>query len=265
MSKNKQFNHFVFTRFNIRTQWKKNIRYVGLDEEWLSKRFDLFEAVCLPLMARQTQKSFQWLIFLNEETPDKFVRRMSDWCAKYPFMVPIYMKVEDQEQILDEMNRRSVPGCLRIMTRLDNDDAVHPRMIESIQKMAKKYCGSNDLERGFFISFPIGYSENNGDYYLQRFRYNAFNSFVSVPEHNRIIYYWNHTKVADAAPVYLSYTRPMWCQGIHDENVTNTIRGIYFPWGQRSVFAAGRRISSHSFAWKCGELWRSFRSYVLRK
>ena len=267
-NKSTEFNHFILTRFNLRAPWTHGDpdAHVGLDEGWLERRFELFEKVCLPSLVRQTETAFQWLLLLDHETPERFVKRMEEWSFKYPFFNSIYLKKEDEALILKEMNERTDFNHTRIMTRLDNDDAIHPRMIENIQSMAHKYYKLNNLKRGFFISFPMGCSENDGGFYLQRFRYNPFISFVSLPDHDRTILYWDHTKITDVAPVYFKYTRPMWCQVIHDENVTNAVRGVYFPWGVSSEFAAGKKeLNSRSLVWQCAEVWKSFKRYILHR
>ena len=264
-NKNIEFNHFILTRFNLRAPWTHGDpdAHLGLDEGWLERRFELFEKVCLPSLVRQTETAFQWLLLLDHETPERFVKRMEEWSFKYPFFNPIYLKKEDEALILKEMNERTNFDHTRIMTRLDNDDAIRPRMIENIQSMARKYCQSNHLKRGFFISFPMGYSENLDGVYLQRFRYNPFASFVSSSDYQRTILYWDHTKITDVAPVYFKYTWPMWCQVIHDENVANTIRGIYLPWGgRRNLATHTKELKRRSFAWQCAEVWRSFKYYL---
>lgn len=261
------FDHFILTRFNARPPWAKcSDEHLGVDTGWLERRFDLYEKVCLKSVACQTEKSFHWLLFMDSKTPDRFVARMDKLSAKHAFIIPIYMDFENEDIILNEMRSRSNVGCNRIMTRLDNDDAIHPSMVENIQKLAQDQGEHNDLERGFFISFPMGYSEHEGDYYLQHFRYNTFVSFVSNFEHNIPIHHWGHTEIAEVAPVFCKYARPMWCQVIHGENVSNTLRGLYWPWGRYSGLVGCRDgINARSFAWKCGEFCRSFKRYILRK
>ncbi len=258
------FDHFILTRFNVREPWADATEHLGLDNLWLERRFDLFEKTCLPSIVRQTRKSFHWLIFLDLETPERFVARMAELRSKYDFLIPIYCKDRGEEFVLREMKERGSPGSMRIMTRLDNDDVLHPRMIEKIQEVAEISCKTNDLERGFFISFPVGYSEFAGNYYLQFFRCNPFVSFVSEPEYEKTIFGWDHTKIGEVAPVVCKYTRPIWCQVIHGENVSNTVRGLYWPWGQlRGVSEGATKTGTRSVTWQCKEFWRSFKKYIL--
>ena len=260
------FDHFILTRFNVREPWANATEHLGLDDLWLERRFDLFEKTCLPSMIQQSQKSFQWLIFLDEETPGKFVARMDGLSSKYEYLIPIYCADRGEEFVLREMKDRGSASRTRIMTRLDNDDVLHPRMIEKIQKVAQSSGETKNLERGFFISFPLGYSELAGDYYLQFFRCNPFVSFVSVPEYKKTIFGWDHTKIGEVAPVVCKYTLPMWCQIIHGENVSNTVRGLYSPWGKLSGMVGREpKTSVRSFAWQCKEFGRTFKKYILHR
>lgn len=240
--------------------------HLGVNEGWLERRFDLFEKICLPSIVRQTENSFQWLIFLDLATPEKFVKRMEKISSKYDFLVPVYCQDMREDFLIEEMNERSSPGKTRIMTRLDNDDAVDPHLVEEIQRMSRKHARSNNLEKGFFVSFPLGCTGFEGSYYIRRFQYNPFVSFVSLPTFKKTIFGWDHTRIAEVAPVFCKYTTPMWCQTIHGENIGNTVRGLYLPWGIGCNFT--ERVSgdsSRAFLWQCSEFWRSLTRYISRK
>ena len=72
----KPFVHFILTRFNVLMKTAPaaaaGAPRKGLDPEWLKRRFDLFERVCLPSVDRQTEGAFQWLVFLDWATPVPF-------------------------------------------------------------------------------------------------------------------------------------------------------------------------------------------------
>lgn len=264
----KKFDHFILTRFNVRITYETmnpNVR-PGIDETWLKNRFELYERLCLPSVARQTTKSFRWLLFMDVDTPVAYKTRMSELSNKYSFIIPIYCENGEEQTIVDAMNDIALPDCTRIMTRLDNDDAIHSEMLENIQNIAMANMSGSKNDGGFFITFPLGYTQSKGDYYLQRFRCNPFISFVADASIGKSIFYWYHTKIAEFAPVIFSYKRPMWCQVIHHENVLNSIRGVYWPWGKYSGMITGIDDQGpRSFTWQCREFWRSFKKYILRK
>jgi len=264
----KPFEHFILTRFNVPLKFDlppgEQAPHRGVDEKWLTRRFDLFERICLSSVARQTEKNFHWLVFMDWATPVTFKERMAALTVRYEFLQPIYCSEFDEALVLDEMHRRESPESIRITTRLDNDDAIHPRMIEQVQQLAREHLESQDLHRGFFISFPIGYSEQQADFYIQRYRYNPFTSFISSLDGSTNVLSGDHRYIADTAPVIFHFCRPMWCQVIHGENVANQLRGVYWPWGGSSEFAPGITNGfRRSPLWQALEVFRSAFRYLL--
>jgi len=260
------FDHFILTRFNVplphHSYLGENDNHPGLNEEWLTNRFKLFERICLPSVNRQTRKTFFWFVFLDARTPDWFRDRMSVLSASHGCLTTVYCSDFSEEFVMQELDRRQNVGFLRITTRLDNDDAIHPRMVEKIHEQVKKRCSSFDLSKGFFISFPIGCCECEGDFYIQRFRYNPFISFVSTQMHRKSALGFDHTKIARSAPVFMTYTRPLWCQVIHGDNVSSMARGVYWPPGKFSAFSDVRdKNAKHSLGWVLLELFRSAKGY----
>jgi hypothetical protein len=264
------FEHFILTRFNVPMKSElppdQQPKPLGLDAGWLARRFDLFEHVCLPSVQRQTEGDFQWLVFLDWATPVSFKERMAALTVRYEFLRPVYCSQFDEEIALAEIRRREAPGSVRITTRLDNDDAIHPRLVEKIQKLANSHAASMDMQRGFFISFPVGCAERKGDFYIRREKNNLFVSFVSAPECARTVLGVDPRTIAEVAPVVFEQARPMWCQVFHDENVDAHLRGIYWPWGGSSEFAPGVTNGfCRGLLWQCAEVVRSAMLYLLNR
>jgi len=266
----KPFEHFILTRFNVPLKFDLSpgepAPHRGGDEQWLTRRFELFERVCLSSVARQTEPDFRWLVFMDWATPVSFKERMAALSVRYLFLEPVYCTQVTDELVLDEIHRREAPETIRITTRLDKDDAIHPRLIEQVQQLAREQLDSQDLNRGFFISFPIGCSEQHADFYIQRYRYNPFTSFISSLDCSTTVLSGDHRSIADTAPVVFHFCRPMWCQVIHGENVANPLRGIYWPWGGSSAFAPGITNGfRRSLLWQVTEVVRSAFRYLFRR
>ena len=260
------FEHFILTRFNVPLKLETPAGagaapHRGLDVGWLTRRFDLFERVCLPSLQRQTEGAFQWLVFLDWATPVSFKERIAALTVRHEFLRPVFCSAFDEEFALAEIRRREEPGKIRITTRLDNDDALHPRLVALVQETARLQLPLQDVRRGFYVSFPIGCCERKGDFYVRREIDNAFQSFVSAPECDRTV------MAADkAAPSVLKYARPLWCQVVHEDNVTVALEGVYWPWGGSSEFAPG---ITNGFCrdplWQCAEVARSAAKYFLKR
>lgn len=259
------FEHFVLTRFNVPLNFDvpagQPARHRGVDPGWLARRFELFEHVCLPSMDRQTEGAFQWLVFMDWATPLAFKERMAALTVRHEFLRPVYCSNFDEETALAEIRRREAPGATRITTRLDNDNALHPRMIERVQEAAQMHLGGMDPARGFILSFPLGCIEREGDFYVCRAPDNAFRSFVSAPNCARTV-----MGADNHSPVVFIHARPMWCHVVHDDNVDAALSGIYWPWGGRSAFAPGvTKGLRRSVPWQCAEVVRSAARYLLRR
>jgi hypothetical protein len=265
------FEHFILTRLNVPLKVDSSPEPaspnpLGLDSAWLARRFDLFEHVCLSSVDRQTEGAFQWLVFMDWATPLAFKERMAALTVRYEFLRPVYCSQFNEAFALAEIRRREAPGCIRITTHLGNDGALHPRMIERVQQLARDHLPSMDLKRGFFISFPIGCVERKGDFYVQRDRSNPFASFVSSPECDRTVLGSDPRTLADVAPVVFKVARPLWCQVIHDDSRTNRLRGVYWPWGGCSEFAPGVMSGfCRPLLWQCAEVVRSATGYLLHR
>ncbi len=249
----KPFAHFILTRFNLPLKSGPSAPRMGVDEGWLARRFELFERVCLPSVDRQTEGAFQWLVFMDWATPLAFKEKMAALTVRHDFLRPVYCSQFDEETVLAEIRRREEPGGVRITTPLDNDDALHPRMIERVQELAQPRLAALDLNRGFLVAFPIGCCERNGDFYVCRDRRNSFASFVSAPECSRTV-----MQAEESVPVVVKHAWPMWCQTIHGDNVSNRLRGVYWPGGGSSEFGPGVTNGfPRSISWQCGEVIRS--------
>lgn len=263
----KPFAHFILTRFNVPlkpdpSSGPEPVRK-GLDPAWLARRFDLFERVCLPSLDRQTEGAFQWLVFMDWATPVAFKERMAALTVHNGFLRPVYCSQFTDEIALMEVRRREEAGGVRVTTRLDSDDALHPRMIENVQELARTQLDSLDLKRGFFVSFPIGCSERKGDFYVRRDPWNSFVSFVSALECAQTVLAVEPARIAEVAPVLSRSLRPMWCQAVHEDNAAAPLRGIYWPWGGSSEFAPGVLNGfCRSPLWQFAEVVRSAASYL---
>lgn len=138
--KHKSFQHFVITRFNLRSKnssWKidKNkVSVIGMD--WLEHRISIFKEICLPSMLNQSNKNFRWLLYFDTETPKKILDEFKGLELQYPFIHCIGK--QSYESFISSYTADVSALCVGdethvITTRLDNDDAVHKDFISTIQ------------------------------------------------------------------------------------------------------------------------------------
>lgn len=259
------FEHFILTRFNVPLKFDlppgQQPKQMGVDPGWLARRFDLFERICLSSVRRQTEGAFRWLVFMDWATPVAFKERMAALTVRHEFLRPVYCSQFDEELALAEIRRRETPGKIRITTCLDSHDAIHPRMMERVQALARAHVGSMDLNRGFFINLPIGCAERKGDFYVRRELDNAFQSFVSSLDCAQTV-----MNAEKTLPAVSKNVRPMWCQVIHDDDASVSLRGVYWPWGGSSEFAP---VITNGFCrspfWQFAEIVRSATKCFLKR
>ena len=258
-----KYQHFLLTRFNVKLGFRvascaSGDKHAGLDDGWLKRRFDLFETYCLPSVAAQTARDFSWLVYLDKETPFVFKKRMDELAKCFSFLHPVYCAGLDTISLwkgIDECER--VMTDVRITSRLDNDDMLHPRYIESVRKCVEREAHKRNLERGFFVSFPMGCCLRGRAGYLQRYRNNPFSSYVSALETKCTVLDVDHRYIGNEREVVYVWTKPMWCQVIHDENVANTVRGVYWPLKREFARHIPDNLPARSLAWKVTEFPRS--------
>jgi hypothetical protein len=161
-----QAEHLILTRFNVRYS-DEPVPRVLLDD-WLEQRFELFERWCVPTIASQEGPTRRWLIFVDAETPSKWLGRLVKSRTNVD-IAPIRIVgrwSDDQCKMLvrDQVTRK---GPVLITTRIDNDDAVHRTYLQSILSVAE--VGSTG-----FVNAPSGLRLNGDRIYRQHDRHGPF-------------------------------------------------------------------------------------------
>jgi hypothetical protein len=218
--------HFLLTRFNVRVNYDS--ARTGINSDWLSHRFNLFERFCYPSVRAQTNSNFQWLVYFDSETPEPFKERISQF-TEWKNFLPIYVDTE----FSDQLNREIVSDLIHketsylITTRMDNDDAVCKNFIHLIQE--------NSEETEFkFISFVNGYVLDTARLYSFSYLNNPFISLVERINPSclggfRTILCGEHSQLSELGNIKRIETDSTWLQVVHGKNVSNRIRGVRQP------------------------------------
>lgn len=227
--------HFLLTRFNL-LLWRKDKKGNKVrSKAWLEHRFLLFEQYCLPSIANQTCKEFEWIVLFDSKTPENFKEEIGELQTKCPQLKPVFVEPEKGgyfvETFRKEVALRFTKGSERVLTTyLDNDDALDLHFVEDIQRRAL------DLPSGTFIYYTDGYQYFTDYKYLMRIHYPR-NHFVSVVENGdpytiKTIYgYGSHYYIDKIKGASIEYVNnlPMWCQVVHEKNMGND---AYFLWAK---------------------------------
>ncbi len=289
--------HFILTRFNL-LLWNKDKEGKKVrTTKWLEHRFLLFEKYCLPSIANQTSKNFEWIVLFDSSTPERFKNKIVDLKSKCTHLIPIFVEPENGRRFaeifrkevvkrinanvdlddnynvnLDDNGNLNLKERRRVLTTyLDNDDALDIRFVEDIQKRV------GALPDGSFINYAHGYQFYTDYKYLLRIHYPR-NHFVSVVEEGnpltvKTVYgYGSHYYIDKIKGVRIENIKnqPLWCEVIHDKNMGND---AYFLFGTKMVgdserlrynFAIDETVQSGFGLYMFRFLPRYFKTFIRR-
>lgn len=218
---------FINTRFNI--VLKGNIERADKAGsptgtlEWLSKRFDLFERVCLPSLMAQTDQDFHWLVFFSDRTPEPFLTRITELNHRFPQFIPCFLQdgAMQVRRYRAEVLKLLGPEDTHVITaRIDNDDAFHHTYVERL----RAELGGKDDEMVNFLN-GIQYDMDRGVVADLRKRSNPFIARIErvIDGQVKTILDVMHHQAQDTGLLRdVDNANPMWLQLIHSGNVLNS-------------------------------------------
>lgn len=217
----------IITRFNIDIGniFYKDKKNINLHNDYLKKRFDIFENYYLKSLNNQTDSNFYCFILMHPETPDEFKEyffRLAQSCSFK--LLPIFVKNFDPIFISKEIYQHIKNYQFLISVRLDNDDSVAASFIE-------KLYAENHLKENYIISFSNGsvYNINSGFILSYYNKQNHFLAYIEkVKNHLTTIYgISEHDKIFEKHPyiICIDSICPMWMENIHDSNILNKLVG----------------------------------------
>ncbi len=240
------FDHFILTRFNLNVAYAPS--ETRLDPAWLHHRFELFDSFCYPSVHGQSTQNFKWLVFFDCDTPLIFKEKVTGY-SRWENFVPVYISAATEEydrNMRDEIRTRlSDRAQFVVTTRLDNDDALDIRFVETLQKIVTDKR-DDDPE---FINFTSGYmwSRSTSKLYRNKSQSNMFMSFVERADNFKTIYSVDHRQAAAVAPVREVMIAPLWLEVVHERNsAVNWVDGVRTPVTSLRSFAINAPIPSQN-------------------
>ena len=217
---------FINTRFNI--VLKGNIERVDKagsatgTNDWLARRFDLFERVCLPSLMAQTDGDFHWLVFFSDRTPEPFLTRINDLHQRFPAFIPCFLADGEMQvrRYRQEVKKLLTLEDTHIITaRIDNDDAFH---ITYVERLRAEFHGQDDEMINFLNG--IQYDMDGGVVADLRKHSNPFIARIEriVEGQVKTVLDVMHHQAQDTGLLRDVDTIPMWLQLIHSGNVLNS-------------------------------------------
>jgi len=227
-----KMQHWIVTRFNLGLYRVKRTL-----PDWFDKRIEIFGNYTVPSIQSQTIRNFRWLILIDADTPKKHGNKIADIITKSNLPVDIFpLKLQDGwqaktygERTSCEIEYKEVRNFIRdqstaaIQTRLDNDDMLMPRAIQTIQE------NSPSVKSRYSIDFINGYLWDKQKNKMYSINHKEGTPFISLYQKCdktfRFIYDSIHSKMYKNTPIVIK-PDPIWCMVIHDHNCSNTL----FDW-----------------------------------
>ena len=122
------FKHFLITRFNLRNpKWisdKKNVAV--LTDEWHENRFKLFDEFCFKSVSAQTNTNFEWLVFFDTTTPQKFKEHIAEMREMFRESSIGFEKFKNEinSRVGDEFGELSQQEITMVLARLEEESHV---------------------------------------------------------------------------------------------------------------------------------------------
>lgn len=132
----KPLKHYVFTNFGIGIK----------DELWLSYRLEIFTNTVFPSLSNQSNKDFEWTIFIDETLPVLHHERLEEAIAASGLNART-QKVSDYSLTNRQVSRLLEQSHHEIVltSRIDDDDCIRQDVIEIIQEQARSNDHDEDV------------------------------------------------------------------------------------------------------------------------
>lgn len=226
--------HILLTRFNlpIETFPVDRAGQPTRTEDWLEHRLRLFREACVHSIAAQTWQGFRWFILVDAAGAAALRARLDAILRGIDAVVVEAASASGWRAALRGL-LSPLPDRLMV-TRLDNDDALHPDHLRHARDLLMPHAeGRLDFPGlPLVLNFSHGMCWDGTQFHDQAYYHNAFTTWLvdrsteDASGFAPLPYDVNHVKVHERHPVIdLRLAEPMWVQVVHGRNVSNRVRG----------------------------------------
>lgn len=218
--------HLLITRFNL--------NYGDLypyTDGWMAHRMQLFERYCLPSVARQEGRDFRWLVYFDRTRSASRKARIEALLDR-PGTEAVF--VETPEEMIADLRGRAPKDGLFLTTRLDNDDALHPRFVAEVQARVRSLT-EQGVDLPAIVDAPVATWWEEGRARARQYRspiVTPFATMVERPENGiwpegpwgqgpRTVFIARHEKLGERVAHVDRLDRPLGLTVLHGQNVSN--------------------------------------------
>jgi hypothetical protein len=216
-------DHLILTRFNVPSPDPEAT--IRSRPGWLDRRFDLFERYCLPGVAGQSERAFEWIVVFDAGTPAPYRDRIARLQQVFPFRAHFTDRFRMREIAPALAGRRRAADWL-LTTRLDSDDILAADFVARLRDRVRvRRPRVINFNRGLILAPappPALYEREDGS--------NPFASLLE-PGRGQIRTVWgqDHLDLSRLGELERVRGGPAWMQVVHGVNVANEIRGRRVP------------------------------------
>lgn len=195
------------------------------DPARMQMRFALFETVCLPSLAAQTDTAFRLVVLVGDMMPLRWRRRLRKLREDHPFLEICALPPRGPLQATRRAFRAASEAVTPFVTgfRLDDDDAVAADYVERLRDRADRLLGAGlaDEETPVAISFQSGLlwdldAPGRPVYRMAETRPPAQASAMVTPrDFGPNIFRWNHSKLLSRARCWTEPAPEMFVRTLH--------------------------------------------------
>jgi hypothetical protein len=196
------------------------------DPARLTRRFELFEAVCLPTLARQSDQDFKLVIVCGDAMPAPFTERLMDQVAAMPnaLVAPVHPG-HSYWSLRRGLSQVAAEGAShRTTVRLDDDDGLDLGFVARLRAQAARLWDPDHPARDFAIA------HNRGLYLdlaatprrvfdaVERAPLSAGLALVAPMAYKHNVYHVNHRAIATAHDTFIDARTPSYLRTVHGHN-----------------------------------------------
>lgn len=207
-------DHVLLTRFNLPSGGREARIRAG--EDWLRRRWGLFERYCAPSVAAQTVP-MRWIVYLDPESPAWLGESLAPYVSS-GLLLPIHRAEVPPEALRSDLLRVTGGAPVLVTTNLDNDDALAVDFGQRVRAAVTE-------EKRRALYFTRGLIRTDDRAYERTDRVNAFCSVVEPADAPLTCWVDWHNRLSRHMPVQEVTGAPAWLQVVHGSNVSNRVRG----------------------------------------
>jgi len=209
----KNYKHYLLTRFNLGL-FSENKYEIKDPSKWMDRRIEEFKKWNLPSVLNQSEKSFKWVILIDENTPKRYINQLNE--LLHPYDVWTVKSIDAFSEMLMHTEKEFI-----ITTRLDNDDIIHPDFIAEIQKAHSNKVKLIDVDGEQWDAqtnkyYTSGRDQNNSPFLSLIERTSKDIKTCYEYDHTYMPFYYHSQKI----------DKVLYTQVLHGNNIANKIKGV---------------------------------------